>query len=152
MPSTDMEQIPLGLLRLAPGDSCVNPKASTRDVSETSVILMKTLFNLCMIFCCLSSGLAQGIQGEVTLGGKTTVVVTGHSVVLGWNASQGAASYNTYRGTVSGGPYLKVSAGNVSTTFSDAQVTHAQTFYYVTTAVSGSLESGYSNEVSAVIP
>ncbi len=113
---------------------------------------MKTIFIVGMILGGLGAGLAQGIQGKVTLGGNTTVMVTGHSVVLTWNASQGAASYNTYRGTVSGGPYSKVSAGNVSTTYSDSQITHTQTFYYVTTAVSGSYESAYSNEVSAVIP
>ena len=130
----------------------MNLNASARNIAETSVILMKTLFNLFVILGCLAFGFAQGIQGNVTLGGNTTVTVTGHSVVLAWNASQGAASYNTYRGTVSGGPYSKVFAGNLGTTYSDAQVTHAQTFYYVTTAVSGSYESGYSNEVSAVIP
>ena len=113
---------------------------------------MKILFHLFIILGCLGCGFAQGIRGTVTLGGNTTIAVTGHSVVLAWNASQGAASYNTYRGAVSGGPYLKVSTGNPGTTYSGSQVTHAQTFYYVTTAVSGSYESGYSNEVSAVIP
>jgi hypothetical protein len=147
-----MEQNPWDFSVWRPGIHVLNPSASTRGVAETSVIPMKTLFHLFVILGCLAFGFAQGIQGNVTLGGNTTVTVTGHSVVLAWNASQGAASYNTYRGTVSGGPYSKVFAGNLGTTYSDAQVTHAQTFYYVTTAVSGSYESGYSNEVSAVIP
>ena len=67
-------------------------------------------------------------------------------------ACQNAASYNLYRGAAHGGPYTKMASGIVSTTYNDAQVTHSQTLYYVTTAVNGSNESGYSNEVSVVIP
>jgi hypothetical protein len=45
-----------------------------------------------------------------------------------------------------------VASGIVSTTYSDVQVTHNQTLYYVTTAVNGSNESGYSDQTAAVIP
>ena len=98
-----------------------------------------------------SFGSGQGIQGRVTFNGKASVTVTGHSIILTWNSSQGAASYNVYRGTVSGGPYSKLAAGITSTTYTDVQVTTNQTLYYVTTAVSGGSESGYSNQVTAVI-
>jgi fibronectin type 3 domain-containing protein len=105
-----------------------------------------------MILGCLSFSFAQGLQGNVKLSGNASVKVTGHSVTLTWNASQNATSYNVYRGTTHGGPYIKVASGIVSTTYTDVQVTHNQTLYYVTTAVNGSSESGYSNEAVAVIP
>jgi fibronectin type 3 domain-containing protein len=112
---------------------------------------MKRLLITCIVLGCLTSSVAQGIQGSVILSG-TAIVVMGHTVTLTWNASQGAASYNTYRGTVSGGPYVKLASGILNTTYDDAQVTHNQTLYYVATAVNGNSESGYSNEVAAVIP
>jgi len=95
---------------------------------------------------------AQGIQGNVKLSGKATIVATGHAVTLTWKASQGAASYSIYRGTIEGGPYAKIASGILATNYSDVHVTHKQTLYYVTTAVSGGEESGYSNEIVAVVP
>jgi large repetitive protein len=105
-----------------------------------------------MVLGCLSITFAQGFQGNVALNGKAVVTATGHSVTLTWSACQGATSYNIYRGTTHGGPYTKVGSGMVSATYTDVQVTHNQTLYYVATAVSGNGESGYSNEAVAVIP
>ena len=113
---------------------------------------MRQLLTTCVALSCLSFSFAQRLQGKVTLSGNAAVTVTGHSVTLAWNASQNATSYNIYRGTASGGPYTKVASAIVSTTYTDVQVTHNQTLYYVTTAVNGSHESGYSNEATAVIP
>lgn len=113
---------------------------------------MKRLFTTCMVLVCVSFSSAQGIQGNVQIGGKATITITGHSVTLTWNASPNATSYNVYRGTTSGGPYVKEASGVVDTTYTDVQVTHNQTLYYVTTAVNGSNESGYSGETAAVIP
>jgi hypothetical protein len=45
-----------------------------------------------------------------------------------------------------------VAPGITVTTYSDTQVGHSQTLYYVATAVNGNSESGYSNEAAAVIP
>jgi len=73
-------------------------------------------------------------------------------VSLSWNASQGATSYGMYRGTTHGGPYAKIASGIIGTNYGDVQVTHNRTLYYVTTALSGSSESGYSNEIVVVIP
>jgi fibronectin type 3 domain-containing protein len=114
---------------------------------------MKRLFTICMILSsCLNLGFAQGIRGSAKLTGKTVIVTTGHSVTLSWNAIQGATSYCIYRGTTHGGPYIKIASGIIGTTYADVQVTHNLTLYYVSTAVSGSNESGYSNETVAVIP
>jgi fibronectin type 3 domain-containing protein len=115
--------------------------------------LMKRLLTIGMILGgCLSLGWAQGVQGNVKLTGKASIVSTGHGITLTWKASQGAASYSIYRGTTEGGPYVKIAAGIQTTNYTDLQVAHKQTLYYVTTAVSGSEESGYSNEIVAVVP
>jgi fibronectin type 3 domain-containing protein len=114
--------------------------------------MRKLLFTICTFLSAVSLMLAQGIQGNVTIGGSVSIVTTGHSVILSWNSSPGATTYNVYRGTASGGPYTRVASGLLSTTYTDVQVTQNQTLYYVTTAVSGSYESSYSNQVVAVIP
>jgi hypothetical protein len=78
-----------------------------------------------------------------------------HPVTLTWDAPAPAVSgYNVYRATVSGGPYMKLTASlNATTTFADTTVQPGETYYYVATAVDSSgVESSYSNEVSATIP
>lgn len=105
-----------------------------------------------MLGCCLNFGFAQGIQGKVKLTGTAIIVSTGHTVTLTWKGSQGASSYCIYRGTAHGGPYTKVAWGINPTTYADVHVTHKQTLYYVTSAVSGGGESGYSNETVVVVP
>ncbi len=79
-----------------------------------------------------------------------------HSVALTWNASTSptVAGYNIYRSTVSGSSYVKINSPlNLGLSYTDATVQNATTYYYVTTAVDASGgESGFSNEVSTVIP
>jgi len=113
---------------------------------------MKPLITICIVLGCFNVSIAQGIRGNVTLRGNASVKVTGHSVTLTWNTSQNATGYNVYRGTTHSGPYIKVGSGIGVTTYTDVQVTPNQTLYYVTTAVNGSNESGYSNVVAVVIP
>jgi fibronectin type 3 domain-containing protein/O-glycosyl hydrolase len=71
-------------------------------------------------------------------------------VALSWTASSGAASYNIYRSTTSGGegstPYQ---TGVTGTTFTDTAATNGTTYYYVVTAVNAGGESAKSSEVSA---
>lgn len=78
-----------------------------------------------------------------------------HGVDLSWDASSSSnvAGYNVYRAGVSGGPYISVASANAATSFVDGSVQSGQTYYYVVTAVDTSgTESGYSNQVQAVIP
>jgi Abnormal spindle-like microcephaly-assoc'd, ASPM-SPD-2-Hydin len=79
-----------------------------------------------------------------------------HTVDLSWSASTSSSisGYNVYRGTVSGGPYTRItSALDFSLNYSDSTVQSGQTYYYVTTAVDSSgAESSYSSQVQAVIP
>jgi hypothetical protein len=79
-----------------------------------------------------------------------------HSVSLNWNASTSSAvvGYNIYRGTTTGGPYGKInSALESSTNFVDASVLAGKTYFYVVTAVTGGgAQSGFSNQVKAIVP
>ena len=79
-----------------------------------------------------------------------------HSVTLNWNASSSSnvVGYNIYRSSQSAGPYAKInSVLDPSTTEVDSSVQTGSTYYYVVTAVDSSgRESGYSNQVRAVIP
>ena len=92
---------------------------------------------------------------SMSLTGSGTVTAQ-HSVALTWNAStsNGINGYNVYRGTQTGGPYGKInSALDPSTALTDLNVVSGQSYYYVVTAVDSSgAESGYSNEVAALIP
>jgi hypothetical protein len=76
------------------------------------------------------------------------------SVTLSWKpGSLGASGYNVYRSTVSGGPYTRINPVlNASSTFVDNSVTGGKTYYYVTTGVSSSGESKYSNQAAATVP
>jgi hypothetical protein len=84
----------------------------------------------------------------------TGTAPTQHTVSLTWNGSSNAVGYNIYRSTTSGGPYSLINGALDGTTaYSDNTVVSGQTYYYVATAVdSSSNESGYSNQVQAVIP
>ncbi|MGA7575451.1 MAG: fibronectin type III domain-containing protein [Terriglobales bacterium] len=114
---------------------------------------MKPLFAICLLLGCPGIGNAQaGLQGNITLGGNTTIALTGHSVVLTWTASQNGSSYNLYCGNAHGGPYAPLASGIVTLTYTEVQLNGKQTLYYVTTAVNGNGESGYSDEAVAVIP
>lgn len=78
-----------------------------------------------------------------------------HSVALSWNASTSTVSgYNIYRGTLSGGSYLRMNSSLVpGLNYTDSTVQNGVIYYYVTTAVdSTGTESIFSNQVSAVIP
>lgn len=86
-----------------------------------------------------------------SLAPPTGLTATGSNaqVALSWTASSGASGYNIYRSTTSGGPYTVIQSGVESTTYTDTGVTNGTTYYYVVTAVNGSVESGYSNQAAA---
>jgi hypothetical protein len=71
-------------------------------------------------------------------------------VSLSWtapfnNGGSNIASYNIYRGTVSGGEIL-LKSGVTGTTYSDTGLTDGTTYYYEVTAVNGVGEGSPSNE------
>jgi hypothetical protein len=87
-------------------------------------------------------------------GSAIVTIAPPHSVSLTWMPSLSpGVSYNVYRGTVSGGPYMLLKSGLSTTAYTDANVQSGSTYYYVTTAVdAGGLQSIYSDEAQAVIP
>ncbi|HEY1787403.1 MAG TPA: NPCBM/NEW2 domain-containing protein [Verrucomicrobiae bacterium] len=72
----------------------------------------------------------------------------GEDIVLNWNPSLAAISYNVKRATISGGPYSTIANVPV-TTFTDSNVVSGTAYYYAVSAVSGFGESTNSGEVSA---
>ena len=84
----------------------------------------------------------------------TGTAPTQHTVDLAWTAEADVVGYNVYRSSVSGSQYTMINSSLDSTTaYNDSTVVSGQTYYYVVTAVNASsLESGYSNQVQAVIP
>jgi hypothetical protein len=89
-----------------------------------------------------------------TLSGNGTAPPS-HNVSLSWTGgSSGIVGYNVYRGSVSKGPYTRItSALDATPAYSDSSVQAGHTYYYVATAVDGSgTESTYSNEAQAVVP
>ncbi len=76
----------------------------------------------------------------------------GHSTVLSWNPEANVGGYNVYRSATSGGPYTKIAGPVPNPTYVDYAVNPQQIWYYVVTALNGSGESGYSNEIEALIP
>jgi fibronectin type 3 domain-containing protein len=57
-----------------------------------------------------------------------------------------------YRSTFSGGPYALVASAILGTSFVDQSVTTGETYFYVATAWDGTKESGFSNQVTVVVP
>lgn len=92
---------------------------------------------------------------------SVTVSLTGtgstvqHSATIAWDAATPAPSgYNVYRGTQSGGPYSKQNSAPLTVlTFTDNTVSSGTTYFYVVTSVAADgTESGFSTQVTAVVP
>jgi len=78
-----------------------------------------------------------------------------HEVVLQWDASNSEViGYETYRGTISGGPYTRLSSSpSAQAGYTDSSVQAGSTYYYVVTSVGTDMvESAYSNEATATVP
>ena len=104
---------------------------------------------------------AAATQASQSSSSSSTVAVSSapgiapqHRADLSWAPSPSLVDgYEVYRSTRSGGPYLRLTASPVAIpAFTDTSVLAGQTYYYVVTAVAASVESGYSNEITATIP
>ena len=95
-----------------------------------------------------NSAVSISLSGTSAQGGQ-------HSVTLTWNASSSSVlGYNIYRSGASSGPFSRINASlDTLSSYTDTNVQAGQTYYYEVTSVdSTNTESGYSNQVSAVIP
>jgi len=80
-----------------------------------------------------------------------------HKITLTMTPSATAVTLNIYRGTVSGGPYVKIgslpstpSVAGAALSYADTTGTGGTKYFYVATAVDANgFESVYSNEASA---
>ncbi|MGD0957536.1 MAG: hypothetical protein ABR953_12015 [Candidatus Acidiferrales bacterium] len=92
----------------------------------------------------------------ISVSGTGAQAPTSYSASLSWTASASASvvGYNVYQGTVSGGPYAKLTSTPVSAVqYTDTTVQSGQTYFYVVTAVDSSNdESAFSNQAVAAIP
>jgi fibronectin type 3 domain-containing protein len=79
----------------------------------------------------------------------TSLVATpgSNQVVLSWNVSLGATSYNVKRATMSGGPYTIIT-NPTAAGFTDTTVVNGTAYYYVVSAVNISGEGTNSSQVS----
>jgi hypothetical protein len=130
------------------------------------LILVTGMLSVLLISGCSKGSLTAGGGG----GGPTPTPTPGgsgptptptpapavHTVSVTWNASttSSLAGYNVYRGTVSGGPYSRItSTPTAALQFTDNAVTAGQTYFYVVTALSGNgVESVTSNEMKVMVP
>lgn len=69
-------------------------------------------------------------------------------IVLTWNASSGATTYNLLRSTASGAE-VSYKTGLTATTYTDTGLTNGTTYYYKVTATNTAGTSGLSSEASA---
>ena len=79
-----------------------------------------------------------------------TATVNQSQVVLAWDASPLAASYNVKRSTVSSGPYAVIATNVTATSCADSNVS-LQTYFYVVSAVNNMGESANSPEASVTV-
>jgi hypothetical protein len=93
-------------------------------------------------------------QADSTKSASATITVAApHTVALTWTPSSSTGvTYDVYRGTVTGGPYILLVSGVTGSSYIDKNVQSGSTYYYVTTAATSGGQSSYSNEVQAVIP
>jgi fibronectin type 3 domain-containing protein len=84
--------------------------------------------------------------------GVTAAVNNVTRISVSWPSVTNASSYTVKRSLSSGGPFTAIQAGIIGTSYIDASPQPEVTNYYVVTALSGALESGSSNVVSASVP
>ncbi len=74
------------------------------------------------------------------------------SITITWPASAGAASYNLYRGTSSGGEGSTPIASTTSTTYTDKNLSSTPVYFYQITAVNSCGESARTPEDASKTP
>ena len=87
---------------------------------------------------------------NIPVTGLTATGGTGQ-VALAWTSLPGALSYRVQRGIAAGGPYTNVATGVATSSYVDMTVQGGRNYFYTVVAdLAGGLESGISNEGSAL--
>jgi hypothetical protein len=97
------------------------------------------------------SGNAGAVGGVTLPAAPAGLIATGglEQVVLQWNASTGASSYNVLSAVGSGGPYFTNATGVTTTNYTNTGLASGATYYYKVAAFNASGASGNSAAVSA---
>ncbi len=82
----------------------------------------------------------------------TATGLYGGQIVLSWNASAGAASYNIKRALLPGGPYVTIDSAVTATGYTNSGLVFNATYYYAVSAVNANGESPDSNEAGSIVP
>lgn len=77
-----------------------------------------------------------------------TGVPVNSGAMLSWNGVSGATHYRVKRSTVSGGPYTTVGDPVYAPSFTSGGLTNGTTYFFVVSAMNGSVESANSAQVS----
>ncbi len=126
--------------------------------SPLRLALWRSLSILVMLAVALLEGCGgSGSSGSGGGGGGTpppvptglTAMSSDVQVLLSWNASTGATSYNVGRSTTSGGPYTTIATGS-DISYTDTTVSNGTTYYYVVSASASGATSANSAQVSAM--
>ncbi len=127
-------------------------KASAGTITASGLFTAPTVSAQTTVTVTATSTNHPGKRGTATV----TVFPLGvqHSVDLSWTDSDpNVVGYSVYRGVNGGGPFALVASAISAQAYTDSTVVSGQTYYYVVTATDNTgAESGYSNEVTAVIP
>ena len=98
----------------------------------------------------LLADLSGGTSTPTVPAAPTSLTATAGSaqIALAWNGSSGAASYNLYRSTTSGGETLYKS-GLTATSFTDTGLTNGTAYFYQVAAVNSAGTSAKSSQAGA---
>jgi len=94
-----------------------------------------------------SAAATQAAPAQAAVPSGFTAKQSDAQVVLNWNASSGASSYNIKRSGTSGGPYTQI-ASTAATNFTDSGLANGTKYFYVVSSYNSAGESPNSAEVS----
>jgi hypothetical protein len=143
--------------------SVTGPGFTANGVPSGIILAPGEVATLNVLFAPSVTGTAVGsvIIGSDATGSPITILLSGtvitppHSANLTWNPNLSPVfGYNLYRATNQYGPYTKLNSALLTVTqFTDLTVVPGQTYlYWVTAVYSDTLESPFSDSVTAVIP
>ena len=97
-----------------------------------------------------SNGVTPGITPRVPTGLAITANTTGTDLELTWATTANATGYKLYYSTTSGGPYTLGLTTNTASANLLSGLTSGTPYYFVVSALIGSVESGTSTQISGI--